>query len=69
MVVTTAVFVARAVLLTDGNLAAFSHLPRRFAGGAHGLSDSNVKFYANLLSAILINTTLEGNSSGGEGAL
>lgn len=42
MVVTTVVIVTEVVLLTDGNLAAFSNLCRCFAEGITILSDSNI---------------------------
>lgn len=49
VVVTTVVFVTEVVLLTDGNLAAFSNLCRCFAEGITILSDSNI----NLTQAFL----------------
>lgn len=52
MVVTTVVFVAEVVLLTDGNLAAFSNLCRCFAEGVTILSDSNINLTQTFLHCV-----------------
>lgn len=56
MVVTTVVFVAGAVLLTDGNLAAFPNSGRHSAEGVTSLSDSNINLTQTALP-MLINRT------------
>lgn len=52
MVVTTVVFVTEVVLLTDGNLAAFSNLCRCFAEGITMLSDSNINLTQTFLHCV-----------------